>query len=192
MFETRRPLHPARLHEALEELTSDALRGRGQLWIASQPDAVIGWESAGGAVALSCLGSWLAALPVDRWGETSDLRRLAADLGWDAYYGDRRTVLAFIGIGLRRSQTWAGKPSNRAAAASSITTGSPALAGPDAVTGAPRPVRVGRCGVSAAANSPAAIAGSPPGICEPSHVPACHSGHGACFTRTDPGAAGPD
>jgi G3E family GTPase len=100
VFRSARPFHPERLHSALEELTGEALRGRGQLWIASQPDTVIGWESAGGGISLSCLGYWLAALPQERWSETSDLRRLAADLDWDAYYGDRCTVLVFIGLGL--------------------------------------------------------------------------------------------
>ena len=100
VFRSRRPFHPARLHAALEDLTSEALRGRGQLWIASQPDAAVGWESAGGGISLGCLGYWLAALPAERWPETSDLRRMAADLDWDPYYGDRRTVLALVGLGL--------------------------------------------------------------------------------------------
>ncbi|MEV6350332.1 GTP-binding protein [Actinoplanes sp. NPDC051851] len=100
LFESRRPFHPRRLHDALEELTGEALRGRGQLWIASQPETVVAFESAGGGVSLGGLGYWLAALPVERWTETSDDRRLAADLTWDPYYGDRRTVLALIGLRL--------------------------------------------------------------------------------------------
>ncbi|HWS39242.1 MAG TPA: GTP-binding protein [Actinoplanes sp.] len=100
IFRSRRPFHPERLHEALDEMTENALRGRGQLWIASQPDTVLAFEFAGGGVSLGSLGYWLAALPAERWTETSDHRRLAADLDWDPYYGDRRTVLALIGLHL--------------------------------------------------------------------------------------------
>jgi G3E family GTPase len=100
LFEARRPFHPQRLHAALEEATSETLRSRGQCWIASQPDGAVGWESAGGGVILGTLGFWLAALPAHRWDEATDLRRLSANLAWDPYYGDRRTVLVFIGLHL--------------------------------------------------------------------------------------------
>ncbi|MCA2216619.1 CobW family GTP-binding protein [Jidongwangia harbinensis] len=100
LFRSRRPFHPGRLHAVLDDLTGESLRGRGHLWIASQPDTVIGWESAGGGIRLTGLGHWLAAQPAEAWDEASDLRRLAADLDWDPYYGDRRTVLALIGLRL--------------------------------------------------------------------------------------------
>jgi G3E family GTPase len=100
VFRCRRPFHPQRLHEALDELTADAVRGRGQLWIASQPDTVIAFESAGGGVSFGSLGYWLDALPADRWMEAGDQRRIAADLSWHPYYGDRRTALALIGLNL--------------------------------------------------------------------------------------------
>lgn len=107
LFRSRRPFHPQRLHAALDDLTTPALRGRGQLWLASQPDSAIGWQSAGGAIALGTLGRWLAALPRDRWGEATAMRRLCADASWDPYYGDRETVLSFVGLGLDEAATTA-------------------------------------------------------------------------------------
>ncbi|WP_432970293.1 CobW family GTP-binding protein [Dactylosporangium sp. CA-233914] len=98
LFEARRPFHPQRLHDTLQRVTSPTLRSRGQCWIASQPDGAIGWESAGGGVTLGTLGYWLAALPAQRWNEATPLRRLASNLAWDPVFGDRRTVLAFIGV----------------------------------------------------------------------------------------------
>ena len=97
LFRSRRPFHPQRLRDALDDLSSAALRGRGQLWLASQSDTAVSWESAGGGVALGNLGFWLAALPRERWDEASNMRRLAADAAWDPYYGDRTTVLSFVG-----------------------------------------------------------------------------------------------
>jgi G3E family GTPase len=105
IFRARRPFHPARLEAALEMLTARALRSRGHLWLASQPDTVIGWESAGGGVAMGSLGRWLDSLPDDRWGEAGDQRRLAAALDWDPYYGDRHSHLVFIGMHLDTVET---------------------------------------------------------------------------------------
>jgi G3E family GTPase len=98
LFEARRPFHPRRLHDALGTLATETLRGRGQLWIASQPDTAIAFESAGGGVAMGTLGYWLAALPSERWSEASPERRVTADFSWDPDFGDRRTALAFVGL----------------------------------------------------------------------------------------------
>ncbi|MDY7085042.1 MAG: GTP-binding protein [Actinomycetota bacterium] len=100
LFRSRRPFHPQRLHDALDDLTAEALRGRGQLWIATQPGTAIAWESSGGGLLLGNLGHWLAALPRERWDEATDMRRLAADATWDLYYGDRQTMLSFVGFDL--------------------------------------------------------------------------------------------
>ncbi|MEV0720067.1 GTP-binding protein [Asanoa sp. NPDC050611] len=98
LFEARRPFHPGRLHETLGALAAETLRGRGQLWLASQPDTAIAYESAGGGVGMGSLGHWLAALPASGWADATPDRRAAADLGWDPSFGDRRTLLAFVGL----------------------------------------------------------------------------------------------
>lgn len=104
LFRARRPFHPERLHDALEELNAEAIRSRGHLWLASQPESVIAWDFAGGGLALGSLGRWLAALPDEHWADVSDHRRLAAALDWDPYYGDRHQHLVFIGLDLAAAE----------------------------------------------------------------------------------------
>lgn len=97
VFRARRPLHPGRLHDALDEVTDRVLRSRGHFWLASRPDLVMTWESAG-TLSIGPHSGWLDALPAEHWHEVDIERRLAADLDWDPYYGDRHHQLSFIGI----------------------------------------------------------------------------------------------
>jgi G3E family GTPase len=49
LFQARRPFHPERLHDALDEISARVQRSRGHFWLAaSHPDLVMTWESAGG------------------------------------------------------------------------------------------------------------------------------------------------
>ncbi|OJF12180.1 GTP-binding protein [Couchioplanes caeruleus] len=99
VFHARRPLHPGRLHEALDEITDRVVRSRGHFWLASRPDLVMTWESAAG-LSLGPTSGWLADLPDECWNDVDDERRLATEIDWDPYYGDRSQHLAFIGIDL--------------------------------------------------------------------------------------------
>ncbi|MEU5874644.1 GTP-binding protein [Glycomyces sp. NPDC047369] len=98
LYRARRPFHPGRFHDALPKLAGATIRGRGHLWLASQPDVIAAWESGGGGVAMGGMGRWLAATPDAEWDESSPERRVNADLHWDADYGDREIQLAFVGL----------------------------------------------------------------------------------------------
>ncbi|WP_412542635.1 GTP-binding protein [Longispora sp. K20-0274] len=100
VFRSRRPFHPDRLNDALGAVTDAALRTRGHCWIATRPDLALIWESAGGGLSIGAHGPWLAALPDDLWPCVSAQRRALAAADWNPYYGDRRTELAFVGLGL--------------------------------------------------------------------------------------------
>lgn len=103
LFLARRPFHPGRLHDALDEVTHRVVRSRGHFWLASRPDLVMTWESAAG-LSLGPVSGWLADLPGEHWATADPGRCLAAEIDWNPYYGDRSQHLAFVGVDLDPEQ----------------------------------------------------------------------------------------
>jgi G3E family GTPase len=95
VWKQRRPLHPGRLYEALEDLVPAAQRSRGRFWLANRPDVMLAWDAAGGSLAVEDCGPWLACLADDEWEQYTPERRVAAAAEWDPLYGDRVQLLAF-------------------------------------------------------------------------------------------------
>lgn len=98
-FTSRRPLHPDRLHDALDVLLDGVVRSRGRLWLAGRPDRVMWLESAGGGLRVSNAGKWLVAMTSREAAYVNPERRAMAGLMWDPRHGDRHTSLAVLTCG---------------------------------------------------------------------------------------------
>jgi len=96
----KRPLHPERLHGALERIVASGLRGRGRIWLADRPDTLLVWDAYNDALLLESAGPWLGALPEAAAELVPEIRRTSALLDWDPVVCDRRQHLAFTGVDL--------------------------------------------------------------------------------------------
>lgn len=99
VYRARRPFHPQRLNEALEEGWENVLRAKGMMWIASKDDLAGHYAQAGNCVGVEPVRRWYAASPREEWPEDeATLEALAKD--WHPEYGDRMQEIVFIGAGM--------------------------------------------------------------------------------------------
>ncbi len=102
VYRARRPFHPGRLWDALQEKMAGVIRVKGFFWLASRHNHAGIWSQAGHAFRDDLAGRWWASLPKDEWPEEpvaqEEIHRLHEEP-----YGDRRQELVFIGAGMDRS-----------------------------------------------------------------------------------------
>ncbi|SIR76026.1 ribosome hibernation factor-recruiting GTPase MRF [Williamsia sterculiae] len=95
-FESARPFHPERLHDALDVLLDGVIASRGRLWLATQPDEALWLESAGGGLRVATGGPWLASMSPTEQDAMDPERRAMAALRWHPEFGDRNTSLVIV------------------------------------------------------------------------------------------------
>lgn len=95
VYRARRPFHPQRLMQLLNQEWPGVVRSKGFFWLASRMDWVGELSLAGGMLQHKAAGFWWASAPAE---EQARARRQIAD--WDPRFGDRRQELAIIGIDL--------------------------------------------------------------------------------------------
>lgn len=96
LFTDRRPFHPGRLYGAIGVLLAGVVHTRGRAWVASQPDAALWLESAGGALRVGHVGEWLATADDEAWEHAGAQRRAKAALDWHPRFGDRVQELVIL------------------------------------------------------------------------------------------------
>lgn len=103
VYRARRPFHPQRIYEALEEVWPGVLRAKGMVWLASAHDIIGTYSQAGNCIGIEPATYWYAARPRDSWPD--DPAALAyIEANWREPWGDRMQELVFIGVDLPRRE----------------------------------------------------------------------------------------
>jgi len=99
VFGSRRPFHPERFAELLDEFPTNVVRSKGHFWLAGREEMALGIDTAGRSIRITPAGGWIAALPTEeREAYFQDNPQLAEV--WDEEWGDRGTRLVLIGTGM--------------------------------------------------------------------------------------------
>ncbi|MFC7156424.1 GTP-binding protein [Halomarina halobia] len=96
-YRRRRPFHPGRLAEVLEDLPPSVVRSKGLLWVAGRDDVSLHYGQAGPSSRVEVQGAWIASLDESR---REMQRRMHPEVEWDEEHGDRQSQLVFIGTGM--------------------------------------------------------------------------------------------
>ncbi|WP_044894880.1 GTP-binding protein [Bacillus alveayuensis] len=103
VYRRRRPFHPERLMNWLENWPVEVVRAKGFFWLASRNDMCGLLSQAGTSIMIQGAGEWVAVYPEEERQQIlkEDPELLAK---WDETYGDRMTELVFIGIDMNREE----------------------------------------------------------------------------------------
>jgi G3E family GTPase len=103
VYKRRRPFHPQRLMEWLENWPVDVVRAKGFFWLASRNNMVGLLSQAGPSIMIQGAGEWIAAYSKK---EQQEILKEEPDLlrKWDELHGDRMTELVMIGIEMNHQE----------------------------------------------------------------------------------------
>ncbi|MDJ0868628.1 MAG: GTP-binding protein [Myxococcota bacterium] len=107
VYRRARPFDPGRFGDWLANPPRDLVRGKGHVWLASDPDQIFGYSCAGSVHRLFPAGRWWASRAHGAWPSCTSQRRRLLER-WHPHFGDRRQELVFAGVDLDPDRLCAG------------------------------------------------------------------------------------
>ncbi len=98
-FRSRRPFHPTRLFNWLQQEIPGVVRAKGFFWLAPYPELALFMSQAGAQKRLEHAGYWWAAVDRAQWPREAEARD-GIMKEFEGLWGDRRQELVFIGTGI--------------------------------------------------------------------------------------------
>lgn len=96
VYRARRPFHPQRFWDLIEQGVQGLVRSKGFIWMATRMEFCGGWSQAGCSLTIDRAGYWFAALHRDDWPDDTETLEWVEEI-WSDPWGDRRQELVFIG-----------------------------------------------------------------------------------------------
>jgi G3E family GTPase len=102
VYRARRPFHPERFWNFIQQEWQGVIRSKGHFWLASRNDLVGSWSQAGAVSRHGLAGFWCAAVDRSQWPADEEGRSMIRER-WQQPYGDRQQELVLIGIGMTQA-----------------------------------------------------------------------------------------
>nr|WP_154307601.1 GTP-binding protein [Metabacillus lacus] len=96
VYRRKRPFHPKRLLNWLENWPDTVIRAKGFFWLATRNDTAGLLSQAGTSIILQGAGNWIASMSEEEKEEAFAEDPVLTER-WDSVFGDRITELVFIG-----------------------------------------------------------------------------------------------